>query len=130
DLLIDGDRFFTRLRQAIEAATNHIDMNLFIFDRDDVAVDFADQLKQRSSAVKTRIVLDRMGTLAAGISPPATPLPENFVPPKSLFSYLKEDSKVHVRSFLNPWFSADHCKVIVIDGNEAWLGGMNIGREY
>jgi len=130
DLLIDGDRFFTRLRKAIDEATNHIDMNLFIFDRDDVAVDFADQLKRRSSVVKTKLVLDRMGTLAAGISPPATPLPESFVPPKSIFSYLKNDSEVHVRAFLNPWFSADHCKVITIDGNLAWVGGMNIGREY
>jgi cardiolipin synthase len=130
DLLIDGDRFFTRLHQAIEEATNHIEMNLFIFDRDDVAVDVANQLKRRSSDVKTRIVLDRMGTLAAGISPPATPMPESFVPPKSIFSYLKDNSKVHVRAFLNPWFSADHCKVIVVDGNCAWLGGMNIGREY
>jgi len=95
-----------------------------------VAVEVADQLKRRSSAVKTRIVLDRMGTLAAGISPPATPLPENFVPPKSIFSYLKNGSEVHVRAFLNPWLSADHCKVIVIDGNRAWVGGMNIGREY
>jgi cardiolipin synthase len=130
DLLIDGDRFFTRLRQGIEQATNHIDMNLFIFDRDDVAVNVADQLKRRSSEVKTRLVLDRMGTLAAGISPPATPLPENFVPPKSIFSYLKDGSEVHVRAFLNPWFSADHCKVITVDGNVAWVGGMNIGREY
>jgi cardiolipin synthase len=130
DLLIDGDRFFTRLHEAIEEATNHIEMNLFIFDRDDVAVDVADQLRRRSSAVKTRIVLDRMGTLAAGISPPATPMPENFVPPRSIFSYLKKDSDIHVRAFLNPWFSSDHCKVIVIDGNWAWLGGMNIGREY
>jgi phosphatidylserine/phosphatidylglycerophosphate/cardiolipin synthase-like enzyme len=130
DLLVDGDRFFSRLNQAIEEATNHIDMNLFIFDRDDIAIQVANQLKRRSSEVKTRILLDRMGTLAAGISPPATPLPENFVPPKSISSYLKHDSKVHVRAFLNPWFSADHCKVITIDGNRAWVGGMNIGREY
>jgi phosphatidylserine/phosphatidylglycerophosphate/cardiolipin synthase-like enzyme len=130
DMLIDGDRFFTRLHQAIEEATNHIEMNLFIFDRDDVAVDVANQLKRRSANVKTKLLLDRMGTLAAGISPPATPLPESFVPPKSISPYLKKDSKIHVRSFLNPWFSADHCKVIIVDGARAWLGGMNIGREY
>jgi cardiolipin synthase len=130
DLQIDGDRFFTRLHDAFENATNYIHMDLFIFDRDDVAVDVANQLKRRSSEVKTRIVLDRMGTLAAGISPPATPMPEGFVPPKSIWSYLRRDSDVHVRSFLNPWFSADHCKVIVVDGERAWVGGMNIGREY
>lgn len=130
DLLIDGDRFFSRLHDAIDSATNYIHINLFIFDRDDIAIEVANQLKARSRTVKTRIILDRMGTLAAGISPPATPMPERFVPPKSIWSYLRHDSEIHVRSFLNPWFSADHCKVILVDGDRAWIGGMNIGREY
>jgi phosphatidylserine/phosphatidylglycerophosphate/cardiolipin synthase-like enzyme len=35
-----------------------------------------------------------------------------------------------VRPFLNPWFSSDHTKVFLVDGTHAWLGGMNLGREY
>jgi cardiolipin synthase len=35
-----------------------------------------------------------------------------------------------VRPFLNPWFSADHSKVFLVDGTHAWMGGMNLGREY
>ena len=129
-LQIDGDRFFGRLQQAIAAATNRIDLNVYIFDRDDVAVDVADQLKKRSAQVKVKIILDRLGSIAAGVSPPATPMPEDFVPPSSMLSYLRRDSHVQVRPFLNPWFSSDHAKVIVVDGNRAWLGGMNIGRKY
>ena len=47
-----------------------------------------------------------------------------------MYSYLKQDSRVRVHPFLNPWFSSDHSKVFLIDGTQAWLGGMNLGREY
>ena len=130
DLLIDGDRFYPRLQKAIAAATNHIHMNVYMFDRDDVAIDMADQLKQRSAQVEVKVLLDRMGSIAAGMLPPGTPIPENFVPPVSITSYLKENSNVKVHTFLNPWFSSDHSKVFLVDGAQAWLGGMNLGREY
>jgi cardiolipin synthase len=129
-LQIDGDRFFPRLRQAITEATNHIHVNVYVFDKDDVAVDFADQLKQRSRQVEVKVLLDRMGSIVGGASPPATPLPEDFTPPASIISFLQQGSRVRVRKFLNPWFSSDHAKMISIDGTRAWLGGMNIGREY
>src|SRR5579859_974931 len=45
-------------------------------------------------------------------------------------SYIKRDSQVKVRPFLNPFLSYDHSKVYLVDGRQAWLGGMNIGREY
>jgi len=95
-----------------------------------VAVQIADQLKWRSSKVKVRVILDQMGSTAAGLSPPATPLPEDFFPPSSIIRYLRENSQVQVRPFLNPWFSVDHSKLYLVDGNRAWLGGMNLGREY
>jgi len=75
-------------------------------------------------------MLDRMGSIAGGMSPPATPMPEGFIPPSSILSYLRNHSQVRVRACLNPWFSADHSKVLLIDGWQAWLGGMNLGREY
>ncbi|HEV2208048.1 MAG TPA: phosphatidylserine/phosphatidylglycerophosphate/cardiolipin synthase family protein [Verrucomicrobiae bacterium] len=129
-LLIDGDQFFPRLREGIANATNHIRLDMYIFDKDDVAVGMADLLKARSRQIPVQVILDRMGSIAAGAAPPATPMPEDFVPPKSIISYLRDGSDVHVRPFLNPWFSADHSKVVLVDGYRAWLGGMNIGREY
>jgi cardiolipin synthase A/B len=130
DLLLDGERFFPRLHQAIAEATNHVHMDLYIFDRDDVAVGVADQLKQRSQEIEVKVLMDRLGSIGAGVVPPGTPLPDDFVFPSSIRSYLKEDSRVRVRSFLNPWMSADHSKVFLVDGTHAWLGGMNVGREY
>lgn len=129
-LLIDGDQFFPRFEQAVDSATNHVHMNLYIFDRDDVAVEVADRLKRVSQRVDVKLIVDQMGTLAAGLSPPSTPMPEDFVMPPSITGYLTEAPRLHLRPFLNPWFSSDHSKVLLVDGTRAWLGGMNIGREY
>jgi cardiolipin synthase len=35
-----------------------------------------------------------------------------------------------VRPQPNPGFTADHSKVLLVDGRYVFLGGMNIGREY
>src|ERR1019366_3734791 len=77
DLLIDGERFFPRLKQAIASATNHINFEVYIFDKDDVGVSVADQLKERSRQVEVKVILDRLGTIGAGAVPPGTPLPED-----------------------------------------------------
>jgi cardiolipin synthase len=130
DLLIDGERFFPRLKEAIASATNHINVEVYIFDKDDVGVGVADQLKERSQQVDVKVILDRLGSIGAGGAPPATPLPEDFVAPTSIYSYLKENSRIRVHPFLNPWFSSDHSKLILVDGKYAWIGGMNLGREY
>ena len=130
DLLIDGEEFFPRLHQAIADATNHIHFNVYIFDKDDLGVSVADQLKERACDVEVKVIFDRLSTIGAGTVPPGTPLPEDFVAPTSMYSYLRRDSNVRVRPYLNPWFSSDHSKVFLVDGTHAWMGGMNLGREY
>lgn len=130
ELLIDGEEFFSRLDEAFKNATNYIDAQMFIFDRDDVAVKIADQLKEKAKDIRVRVLHDRLGTISGGLSPPATPLPVGFAAPSSMHSYLKQESRVKVRATLNPWLTHDHSKVVVVDGAYAWLGGMNFGREY
>jgi cardiolipin synthase len=44
--------------------------------------------------------------------------------------YLRRDSGVQVRSRHNVWFSSNHAKLVVVDGATAFVGGMNLGREY
>lgn len=128
--LINGENFFPTLEQRLAEARQKIHLHVAIFDTDDVAVGIADELRAKSTNVQVRVLLDRMSSLASGVSPPATPMPDGFVPPKSIGTYLEHHSRVAVRPFLNPWFTADHTKVITIDGRYAFLGGMNIGREY
>jgi cardiolipin synthase len=47
-----------------------------------------------------------------------------------MIEYLKQKSRVRVRTVPNVWLTGDHTKAILIDGRTAFLGGMNIGREY
>ena len=72
DLLIDGEQFFPRLHQALAAATNHIHINVYIFDKDDVGVGVADQLKERACEVEVKVIFDRLGSIGAGAVPPGT----------------------------------------------------------
>jgi cardiolipin synthase len=44
--------------------------------------------------------------------------------------YLKEGSKIKLRTKLNTWANTDHSKVIIIDDKIAYTGGMNFGEEY
>ncbi|MCX8091048.1 MAG: phosphatidylserine/phosphatidylglycerophosphate/cardiolipin synthase family protein, partial [Verrucomicrobiae bacterium] len=130
EMLVDGDRFYQRLLEAIAAATNRIAINVYIFDRDDVATAVADELKRRSSEIQVRVLLDRMASVSAWLTPPTSPWPEDFQPPASMSRYLRQNSRVQVRSFLNPWFSVNHNKLYIVDGAHAWIGGMNLAREY
>ena len=129
DFFIDGEKFFPELIQSVEQARKTVDVLVFIFDVDDYAVKIADLLKMRSSQVRVRVLMDEMGSLFAAQVPPQTG-PPDFQPPSDIRFYLKTKSHVQVRASANPWFTADHRKCIIIDGRQAYMGGMNIGREY
>jgi len=127
--LIDGDMFYPVLYDAIEGAEESIDVRLYIFDDDDVAVDVANRLKRRADTVRTRVLLDGLGSSWASVERPET-LPAGHRAPFTITGYLRQESKVTVRMQANPLLAGDHTKSIVIDGQRAFLGGMNIGREY
>ena len=55
---------------------------------------------------------------------------DGFREPNSIRAHLERDSRVQVRAFLNPWLSADHSKVWLMDDQVVFVGGMNFGREY
>lgn len=129
EYLVDGAAFFARLVDAIQSAEESIDIRLYIFDNDDYALKIADLLKQRSKQVEVRVLVDGLGTIsAASARSPSTP--EQYKPPPRIIRYLESDSEIDVRTVLNPWLAGDHTKTILIDRRIAFLGGMNIGREY
>ena len=130
EFLIDGEEYFSRLEKAIESANNSIDIRTYIFDNDDYAVTVADKIKARSNDdVRVRILIDSLGNLKAMQADPDS-LPESHRGPLSISMYLKDHSKVKVRNIANPWFTGDHTKTTIIDKEVAFVGGMNIGREY
>ena len=130
DLLVDGEAFFTRLIDRIGAARESVKMQAYIFDNDDYALRIGERLKQRSNEdIEVKILLDGMGTIS-GTMAEADSLPAGHMPPPSVRYYLESDSRIKVRQKANPWFTGDHVKATLIDRQFAFVGGMNIGREY
>lgn len=127
---VDGSDFFPELDRQIASAQHSINIQVFIFDNDDIGVRYADVLKQRSSEIRVRVLLDDLGSTLAQQSAPKTLGPRGFIPPTNMAAYLRKNSKTSARRSLNPWLVCDHTKLMLFDQNVALLGGMNIGREY
>lgn len=129
EILVDGETYFPVFLATIAAARSGIDLHTYIFDNDDFAVEVADALKAKAEEVPVRVLFDAQGSMLAAAKPPPS-LPDGFEPPKRIGRHLTEDSKVEVRRTANPYFVADHTKLHIVDGTTAFVGGMNIGREY
>jgi phosphatidylserine/phosphatidylglycerophosphate/cardiolipin synthase-like enzyme len=127
--LVDGDEYFCRLSEMIQNAEESVDIRTYIFDNDDYAVTLADRLKERSADIRVRVMLDGIGNMQAMQADPDT-MPTSHKVPLSMRMYLERDSDVKVRNMTNPWLTGDHTKTTIIDKKVAFVGGMNIGREY
>ncbi|YCM42694.1 phosphatidylserine/phosphatidylglycerophosphate/cardiolipin synthase family protein [Verrucomicrobiaceae bacterium 227] len=130
DYLIDGPAFFPALHDAVEKATRSVETRVYIYGNDHVATRYSDLLKKKSSTIPCRVLMDDLGSLASwwdDKEPDQRTLREG----ESIIPYLEAgDSKVRVRKSRNPFFMTDHSKVIIVDGQTAFLGGMNIAHEY
>ena len=129
-LLINGDRFFPRLETALSRATNQIDIQVYIFDNDDVAVRLADLLRSKSTDVSIRILVDGLGSRRAWAiqAPSAGSAAQPDI--GNMARYLSRGSNIQLRRWRNLWLSSGHTKMMIVDGSTAFIGGMNIGREY
>ena len=127
--LVGGEEYFTRLLESFEQAEESIDIRTYIFDNDDYAVFVADTLKDRSKDLRVRVMFDGLGNLLATQADSAS-VPQDYKAPLSISRYLEDESNVEVRSRANPWLTGDHTKTTIIDKKIAFVGGMNIGREY
>jgi len=130
DLLVDGDEFFPRFIDTLTTARESVRLQAYIFDNDDYAVKIGELLKRRSNeGVDVKVLLDGFGTIAGTMSDSET-LPEFHQPPPSVRLFLESESAISVRQKSNPWFTGDHVKTFIVDQEVAFVGGMNIGREY
>jgi cardiolipin synthase len=129
EFLVDGDEYFPRLEQAIDNATESIAIRTYIFDNDDYALSIADRIKARSDEVDARVIVDSVGNLQA-MQTDSESQPNGHLPPLTMKYYFKRDSDVRLRRTPNPWLTGDHTKTTIIDRKIAFVGGMNIGREY
>ncbi|MDR3280880.1 MAG: cardiolipin synthase [Synergistaceae bacterium] len=123
ELLYDGVETFEAIKRELARAGRYINMEYYIFEDDDLGREIADILCRRaSSGVVVRLTTDGVGSWKLG---------------RGLIRHMQE-SGVIVRTFMPvsfPFFHSrlnfrNHRKIIVIDGEVAFTGGLNIGVGY
>jgi cardiolipin synthase len=129
EFLIGGEMFYTSLENAIDEAQHSIDLQTYLFDNDDVARAMADRLRVRSSNIEVRVMYDGFGTYLSHKAT-ADSLPEDYVPIENMPRYLCRGSNIQLRVIPNIWLSGNHVKSMIFDRRVAFVGGMNLGREY
>ena len=124
-LLQDGPATYRSMLEAIAAAADHINLETYILDDDEVGREFAQALldKQRQG-VQVNLIRDSVGTLGS---------------PAAFFERLIAEG-VRVLEFnpVNPLLALgdwqvnqrDHRKLLIVDGHTAFLGGINISSVY
>jgi len=124
-LLEDGPATYQAMLAEIESARDHINMETYILDDDEVGQRFAAALIAKQKAgVQVNLIRDGVGTLGT---------------PTAFFTLLT-DSGVAVLEFnpVNPLLARkgwelnqrDHRKLLIVDGRVAFLGGINISSVY
>lgn len=119
----DGEAMFEAMKREIRTAKRYIFLEFFIISSGKMWDELLELLKSKAaSGVEIRIMYDGFGT--------------QFIMPKQYFSELKE-SGIECRVFnsFKPFLSSsqnnrDHRKILVIDGQTAFTGGINIADEY
>jgi cardiolipin synthase len=124
-LLENGPDTYRAMFAAIAAARDHINMETYILEDDEVGRRFADALieKQRQG-VQVNLIHDSVGTLGT---------------PVEFFQRLR-DHGIRTLEFnpVNPALAKagwdvnqrDHRKLLIIDGQTVFLGGINISSVY
>ena len=122
ELVFSGDDYFKRLLNIISNAQTEIHFQTYIFDDDETGIEVANALIIAANRnVQVYILLDAYGS---------SKLSNSFL--ENLKSH-----KVNIRLF-SPFFSTNnfyigrrlHHKVVVVDGEIALIGGINISNKY
>jgi cardiolipin synthase len=124
-LLQDGVATYAAMFAAIQKAKDHINLESYIFEDDATGKQFADLLLQsQARGVQVNLIYDSVG---------------GFNTPKAFFERLTqagvavlEFNPVNPLGAKAPWSinNRDHRKLLVVDGQVAFLGGINISSVY
>lgn len=124
-LLEDGPATYKAMYEAIKKAKDHINIETYIIEDDEIGREFANLLiEKQARGVQVNLIYDSVGSIST---------------PKSFFQRL-EAAGIKTLEFnpVNPLASKkewslnrrDHRKIIVIDGATAFTGGLNISAVY
>ena len=124
-LLADGQATYGAMFKALHNAKDHINLETYIMEEDEVGRKFADLLlKKQAEGVQVNLIYDSVGCMNT---------------PAAFFQRLR-DGGIQVVEFnpINPLKSRDqwelthrdHRKILIIDGKAAIIGGINISEVY
>ncbi|WP_426196856.1 cardiolipin synthase [Massilia sp. DWR3-1-1] len=124
-LLIDGPATMKEMMAAVREAKSTVNLETYIFDQDELGLQFADLLiEKRRQGLTVNVMYDSVGTLSV---------------PQAFFERMKAGG-VNLLAFnpVNPvarvgkWEvnNRDHRKLLVVDGITAFTGGINISSDY
>lgn len=122
-LLVDGQETFESIFQGMERARRHLLVQFYIVRDDDLGQAFKEALiRCARRGVHVCFLVDRVGSHA---------LPDRYLDElraegveAEYFSTLRRRPARLQVNFRN------HRKIVVVDGEEAWTGGFNVGDEY
>lgn len=123
ELLRDGPQVFPRWLSAIGQAKRYIHLENYILEEDQTGASFADALIAAAvRGVRCRVLYDWLGCRARTT--------------QAFWDRLTAGG-VEVRCYNRPrfghplgWISRDHRKVLVVDGEIAFTGGLCIGKDW
>ncbi len=124
DIFVAGTALFEKMLEDLNRARHHIHILFYIFRNDDLGRKILGVLTQKArSGVEVRLIYDSIGTLMASGAAfrelqAAGGKVEPFAP---VFSSLSSHLRLNYRN---------HRKIVVIDGQIGYVGGMNVGSEY
>jgi cardiolipin synthase A/B len=122
-ILRDAAEFYAALETRIQGARHHVHLEFYIWNGDETGSKF---LRLLTDAVRrgviVRLLLDGVGSHAF-----TEDMLVDFTAAGGHFSWFQSLDPKRNRFFLN---LRNHRKLQIIDGAHAFVGGMNIGREY
>jgi cardiolipin synthase A/B len=124
-LLHDGLETYAAMRKAITAAKNHINIETYIIEDDEIGQAFVELLIERQRAgVQVNMIYDSVGSIN-------TPRPF-FDPLIAAGAGVLEFNPVNPLNAKKGWElnQRDHRKILIVDGKTVFLGGVNISSVY
>jgi len=123
--LVTGDEAFPRMLDAIRGARHHIHLQTFILGNDQVGRQFLELLAEKARAgVQVRLLFDAFGSTHArfsGMLRRYRNIPKLDIVAWTQVNPVKRQFQVNLRN---------HRKVLIVDGQAAFTGGINIQQEH
>ncbi len=122
-LLLNGERKFPKVFEALENAKNHIHIEYYIFNDDTIGCKIIDILiRKAKEGVKVRFIYDDFGSRAIR----KKQVPRLLAAGVDAFPFYK----IKLISFANRLNYRNHRKIIVVDGEVGFIGGINVSDKY